>query len=107
MNSSSCDVSGKTLSSSSEDISTTRALSEGPPCSNIGEQWRREETSDGDPGGGGNPEGAGNGVETLLDNGLPSIEGERGRPFIEGECGRLVPLLSSIVLKQRKRKVKP
>jgi hypothetical protein len=55
-------------------------------------------TSDGDSGGGGEPEDAGGGVEALLNDGVPSLE---------RECGCLVPVLSSIVLKQRKRKVKP
>jgi hypothetical protein len=53
-----------------------------------------------DPSGGSDPECAGGGVGTLLGIGLPSLEGERER---------LVPLLSSIVLKWRKRarKVNP
>jgi hypothetical protein len=46
--------------------------------------WR---ASDGDPGGGGYPDGAGGGVLTSLGEGFPSAEGERER---------LVPLLSSI-----------
>jgi hypothetical protein len=60
---------------------------EAQPCSNIDEQWRRDETSDGDPGGGGNPDGTGGGVFALSGRGLPSIEGERSY---------LVPFLSSI-----------
>jgi hypothetical protein len=55
------------------------------------------ETSGGDPSGGGDPEGVGGGVGTLLGAGLPSLEGEHER---------LVPLLSSIVLKRRKRERK-
>jgi hypothetical protein len=85
-------------SSSSEERCTTGILSEGPSCSKIGEQWRREETSDGDPGGGGEPDGIGDGVEALLDDEEPSLEGERGR---------LVPLLSSIVVKRRMREENP
>jgi hypothetical protein len=40
-------------SSNDEDRSTTGTFSEGPPCSNTGEQGQREEIFDGDPGGGG------------------------------------------------------
>jgi hypothetical protein len=57
-------------------------------CSNTGEQRRREEISDGDPGGGGDPDGTGGAVLVSLDDGLPSLEGEREH---------LVPLLSSII----------
>jgi hypothetical protein len=81
-------------SSSSEERCTTGILSEGPSCSKTDEQWRREETSDGDPGGDGEPDG----VEALLDDKEPSLEGERGR---------LVPLLSSIVVKRRMREENP
>jgi hypothetical protein len=73
-------------------------LSRRDPCSNTGELGRCEETSGGDPSGDGEPEGASGGVGTLLDGGLPSIEGERTR---------LVPLLSSIVREQGARKVNP
>jgi hypothetical protein len=51
---------------------------------------RQEETSSGDPGGSEDPDNAGGGVKTLLGTEEPSLEGERGR---------LVPLLSSIVVK--------
>jgi hypothetical protein len=61
---------------------------EGPPCSNTGEQGQCEETSEGDPGGGGDPDGTGGGALVLLGGELPSTEGERSR---------LRPLLSSIV----------
>jgi hypothetical protein len=61
---------------------------EGTPCSNTDEQGRHEEISNGDPGGGGDLDGAGGGVLVSLGDGLPSLEGER-------EC--LVPLLFSIV----------
>jgi hypothetical protein len=60
---------------------------EGPAYSNNGEHGRWEETFDGDPGGGGDPDGTGGGVLVSLGAGLPSIEGERER---------LVPPLSSI-----------
>jgi hypothetical protein len=87
--SSSYEVSRK-IYSSSEERSTIRILSDGAPCSKTGEQWQREETSGGDPGGGDDPDGADGGVETLL--------GEED-PFLEGERGRLVPLLSSTMFK--------
>jgi hypothetical protein len=62
-------------------------IPEALPCSNIGEQGRRDETSDGDLGGGGDPDGVDGGVLTSLGRGLPSVEGEHSR---------LMPLLSSI-----------
>jgi hypothetical protein len=62
--------------------------SQRPPCSNTNEQGRREEISNGDPGGGGDPDGTGGVVLVSLDDGLSSLEGER-------QC--LVPLLSSII----------
>jgi hypothetical protein len=68
-----------------------------PPCSNTGEQGRREETSEGDPGGG-DPDGTGGGVLASLGRGLPPTEGERSR---------LMPLLSSIVGKQGVRERNP
>jgi hypothetical protein len=48
------------------------AFSEEPPCSNTGEQGRHEEISDGDPGGGRDPDGVGGGVFVSLGEGLPS-----------------------------------
>jgi hypothetical protein len=75
-------------SSEDEDRSTTRTFSEGPPCSNIGENGRCEQISNGDPGGGGDQDGTGGGDEPPLSEEEPSLEGERTR---------LVPLLSSIV----------
>jgi hypothetical protein len=51
-------------------------------------------TSDWDPGGGGDPDGVGEGVLVSLGGGLSSVKGERSR---------LRPLLSSIVGKQRAR----
>jgi hypothetical protein len=65
---------------------------EGPPCSNTGERGWHKEIFDGDPGGGGNPDGADGGVSASLGEGLPSVEGEHGH---------LVPLLSSIASKLR------
>jgi hypothetical protein len=58
------------------------------PCSNTGEEGQREEISDGDPGGDGDSDDAGEGVLVSLGDELPSLEGEHKR---------LVPLLSSIV----------
>jgi hypothetical protein len=49
------------------------------PCSNIDGQGRREEISDEDPGGGGDPDGADGGFLASLGEGLPSVEGERER----------------------------
>jgi hypothetical protein len=100
MNSSSYKVSGmRHYSSEDEERSKIGAfLEEPPPCSNTGERGRREEIFDGDPNGGGDPEGARGGVGALLDNGLSSLEGERA-------C--LVPLLFSIVCKWRARKINP
>jgi hypothetical protein len=73
------------------------SLPRGTPYSNTGEHGRCEETSNGDPSGGGDPEGADGGIGALLRDGLPSLE----------ERARLVPLLSSIVHKRRARKVNP
>jgi hypothetical protein len=67
-------------SSSSEDRSTTGILSEGSPGSNTGEGGCRDETSDGEPSGGGDPDGDGGGIELrLLGQEEPSFEGERER----------------------------
>jgi hypothetical protein len=71
---------------------------EGPPCSNNGERGLCEETSEGDPGGGGELEDTGGGVLVSLGVGLPSTKGEHSR---------LMPLLSSIVGKWRVRKRNP
>jgi hypothetical protein len=67
----------KHSSSEDEERSTTVAFPEEPPYSNTGERGRREETSDGDPNDGGDPEDADGGLEASLDNGLSSIEGEQ------------------------------
>jgi hypothetical protein len=47
-----------------------------PPGSNTGERGWRDETSDGDPNSGGDSKGVDGGVGTLLNDGLPSLEGE-------------------------------
>jgi hypothetical protein len=67
---------------------------EGLPCSSTGERGRQEDTSVGDPGGDEVLDGASGGVLVSLAVGLPSVEGERSR---------LIPLLPSIVGKQRTR----
>jgi hypothetical protein len=85
-------------SSKDEDRSITGAFPEGTPYSNTSEQGRREDTFDGDPGGGGDPDGTSGGVLVLLGDRLPSLVGERAR---------LVHFLSSIVSKKRARKVNP
>jgi hypothetical protein len=89
VNSSSCKVSGK-RTYSSEDRSTIGILSEGPPSSKTTKCRQREETSGGNPSGGSDPDKDGGGVEALLREEESSFEGERER---------LVPLLSSIVVK--------
>jgi hypothetical protein len=76
------------FSSEDEDRCTIETFLEGPPCPNTGERGRREDISDGDPCGGGDPDGAGGGGEPPLGEKESSLEGERAR---------LVPLLSSIV----------
>jgi hypothetical protein len=80
-------------SSEDEDRSTTRTFSEGPSYSNTGEQGRHEEISNGDPGGGGDPDSIDSGVEPPLSDVEPSLEGEQER---------LVLLLFSIVDKRRR-----
>jgi hypothetical protein len=57
--------------SEDEERFTTGAFPERPPCSNTGEQELREEISNGDPGGGGDPDGAGGGVLVSLGDGPP------------------------------------
>jgi hypothetical protein len=68
---------------------------EGPPCSRTSWQGWREETSEWDPGGGGDPDVTGSGVETLLGGEEPSLKGEQEH---------LLSLLSSIVAKRRREK---
>jgi hypothetical protein len=99
VNSSSHEVSGMRPSSSKdEDRSTTGTFLEGLSCSNTGEQGRREEISDGDPGGSGDLDSGGGCVEPPLGEEEPSMEGVR-------KC--LVPLLSSIMAKRRRREENP
>jgi hypothetical protein len=52
---------------------------EEPPCSNTSEWVWCEETYEGHPSGGGDPDGAGGGVLVSLGGGLLSTEGERSR----------------------------
>jgi hypothetical protein len=70
-----------------EEGSIIGVFSEVLPCSNTSEQGRRDKTTDEDPSGGGDPDGASGGVSALSGKGLPSVEGERSH---------LLPLLSSI-----------
>jgi hypothetical protein len=51
------------------------SLPGGSPCSSTGEWGRLEDTSDGDPGVGGDPDGADGGVLALLGVGLSFTEG--------------------------------
>jgi hypothetical protein len=69
-----------------EEWSIIGVFPEALPYSNTGEQGRSDETIDGDPGGGRDPDGADGGVSTSSGKGLPSAEGEHSR---------LMPLLSS------------
>jgi hypothetical protein len=78
--------------------STTVTFSDGPPCSSIGEQGWHEEISDGEPGGGGDPDSVDGGVEPLLDDEEPSLKRQ-------GE--HLVPLLSFIMAKRMRREENP
>jgi hypothetical protein len=69
-----------------------------PPCSNTDERGRCEETSNEDPGGGGDLDGTDRGVLASLGDVLHSLEGEHER---------LMPLLSSIATETRARKEDP
>jgi hypothetical protein len=89
VNSSSHEESGK-RSSSSKDRSTTEILFDGPPCSNTSECRWRDETSGRDPSVGGDTDGDNDGVEMLLGEEEPSLEGAREQ-FVPS-C---LPLLSS------------
>jgi hypothetical protein len=77
----------KFSSSEDEERLIIGVFPEALPCSNTGEQGRRNETSDGDTDGGGDLDDASGGVLASLGRGLPSVEGEHSR---------LMPLLSSI-----------
>jgi hypothetical protein len=99
VNSASREVSAMKFSSSEgKERSITGVFSEELPCSKTGEQGWREEVSDGDPGGGGDPDGTSGGVVASLDEGFPSGEGEHSR---------LMPLWSSIDGEHRAREGKP
>jgi hypothetical protein len=87
----------RSSSSKDEDRSITGAFLK-PPYLNTSEQGRREEISDGDPGGDGDPDGTDGGVFASLGERLPSIE---------GECERLVRLLSFIGGYQKVREKNP
>jgi hypothetical protein len=63
-------------SSEDEDRSTIGTFSKELPCSNTGEQGRHEEFSNRDSGGSGDPDSIGGGVEPLLNEEEPSLEGE-------------------------------
>jgi hypothetical protein len=75
------------VSTTSEEGLLTGVSPEALPCSNTEEQWWCDETSDGDPGGGGGPDGTGIRVVVLSGSGLLSTEGEHSR---------LMPFLSSV-----------
>jgi hypothetical protein len=86
------------FSSSEDERSITGAYPKELPCSKTGEQGRREEISDGDPGGSGDPDGADGGVLASLGKEFSSGEGERSH---------LMPLWSSIDGEQRAREGEP
>jgi hypothetical protein len=79
--------SSREVSTTSEEESLTGVVPEALPCSNTSEQQWCDETFNGDPGGGGDPDGASGEFFASSGRGLPSAEGERSR---------LMPLLSSI-----------
>jgi hypothetical protein len=79
--------SSREVSTTSEGGPLTGVAPEALPCSNTDEQRRCDETSDGDPGGGGDPDDIGGGVCATSGKGVPSAE---------GECSCLMPFLSSI-----------
>jgi hypothetical protein len=54
-----------------------RSVNKALPYSNTDEQRWCDETSDGDPGGGGDPDDTGGGVCATSGKGVPSAEGER------------------------------
>jgi hypothetical protein len=79
--------SSQEVSTINEEGSSTGVFPKALSRSNTSEQGRRDETTDGDPGAGGELDGAGGGV---------SASSGKGLPFAEGERSRLVPLLFSI-----------
>jgi hypothetical protein len=88
----------KFFSSEDKERSITGAFPEELPFSKTGEQGRREEISDRDPGGGRDLDDAGGGVLASLGEGFSSGEGERSR---------LMPPWSSIDGEQRAREGEP
>jgi hypothetical protein len=82
-------------SSFSEERSTTGIPLKGPSCSYIGDGGLQEETFGGDTDGDRDPDGESRGIDALL--------GEDEEPLVV-EHERLVPLLSSIVNKWRRKK---
>jgi hypothetical protein len=79
--------SSREVSTTSEEGPLTGVAPEALPYSNTDEQRRRDETSEGDLGGGGDSDGTVGGVCAPSGRGLPSAEGEHSR---------LTPFLSSI-----------
>jgi hypothetical protein len=71
--------SSREVSTTSEEGPLTGVVPEALHCSNTGEQRRRDKTSNGDLGGGGDPDDAGGGVFALSGRGFLPIEGERSR----------------------------
>jgi hypothetical protein len=99
VNSASRDVSAMKFSSSEDkERPIIGAFPEEPSCSKTGEQGRREEISDGDPGGGGDLDGVDRRVLVSLGEGFPSGDGERSR---------LMSLWSSIDGEHRAREGEP
>jgi hypothetical protein len=70
-------ASSREVSTTSEEGPLTGVAPEALPCSNTDEQQWHNETSDGDPGGGGDPDGTGGGVFASSGRGKPSAERER------------------------------
>jgi hypothetical protein len=71
--------SSREVSTTSEEGPLTGVAPEALPYSNIDEKRRRDETSDGYPDGGGDPNGTDGGVFASSGRELPSAEGERSR----------------------------
>jgi hypothetical protein len=83
-------------SSEDEDRSITRAFPLILPCSNTGEQGLHEEISDGDSGGGGDPNGVGGEVLTCWMKDFPLQ-----RESVNASCISYPPL---VVSRERERK---
>jgi hypothetical protein len=87
-NSASREVSAMKFSSSEyKERSIIGAFPEEPSCSKTSEQGQQEEIFDGDPGGGGDPDGVDGGVLVSLGKGFPSGEGERSCLMPRKEMG--------------------